>query len=463
MLHGKIEDSIYSKTIKSLVKRIHDTSQLQDSLYEQAIEYFTELDEVEKQLAFAQKNMLVIKTRLETNTDKKKKAGLEDRLESARKTHQILKLQEQKKRLARHNAVVKVCNEILDLLNGRTKEDINNNTAKMLGTLKLLSRSDGSSNAQTNQRRKHLYKAALCLKLLDYLLEQKLITNSFILRKRHEHLKWKSSKEPDKPRHSPFRTDVQIPLVIAALFQDVGYYHPDAQIILHGANGNLDEFRPLPKDERSRLLKISYQQALRYVTFGIGKATYRGNSREDRELFYEDEQDKLDFTRTLLKTAINPNQGIGNLLKVPQVYCSVVMSTKQNYSYDRLPRVKLVMDKGASVGAYSSVISKSLIEITGVFPQGYGITYIPKDSEGQDLDRYEYGIVVGLFPEDIEVPECRIATRNLAFNAFGVNIIVGKKIICILRTPAKNWSELAKNACTKYYKTCGRITNREGT
>ena len=270
-------------------------------------------------------------------------------------------------------------------------------------------------------------KTALCLKLLDYLLEQKLITNSFVLQKHHEHLIWKSSKDKSKPEYSPFRSDIQIPLIIAALFQDVGHYHPDAQLILKGPDGRMDEFRALDKDERTQLLKISYQQALRYTTFGIGVATYRGNSRQDREIFYKEEQEKLKFTRTLLKSAINPEQGIGNLLKVPQVYCSVIMSTKHNYSYEHLPRVKLVMDKGAEVGAYSAAVSKSLIDITGVFPQGYGITYIPQDSDGHDLDRYEYGIVVGLFPDDIEIPECRMATRNLAFNAFGVNVIIGKE------------------------------------
>lgn len=427
MLHGKIEDSIFSKAIKSLVKRIHDQTPVQDSLYEQAIIYFREQIEVEKQLAFAEQNIQESNSALANNSDVKKAKSLEGQLDKANKMHQSLKQEQEKKRQHRYNHVVKICNEILDLLDGETLEEANNNTAKMLGTLQLISPIEGNGIAQANQRTKHLYKTALCLKLLDYLLEKKLITNTFVLQKYQEHQIWKSSKDPAKPEFSPFRTDIQIPLIIASLFQDVGHYHPDAQLILKGPDGKLDEFRALDKDERTQLLKISYQQALRYVTFGVGIDTYKGNSKEDRVLFYKEEQEKLKFTRILLKSAINPEQGIGNLLKVPQVYCSVVMSTKNNYAYEHLPRVKLVMDKGAEVGAYSKAVSDALITITGVFPQGYGVTYIPKDSDRQDLDRYEYAIVVGLFPENIEVPECRVATRNLTFNAFGVNVIIGKE------------------------------------
>lgn len=86
----------------------------------------------------------------------------------------------------------------------------------------------------------------------------------------------------------------------------------------------------------------------------------------------------------------------------------------------------MVMDKGAEVGAYNKEVSNALIEILGVFPQGYGVAYIPKDSDGFDIERYEYAVVNSLYPKKTEAPICRVATRNMQFNAFAINHIIGK-------------------------------------
>ena len=64
------------------------------------------------------------------------------------------------------------------------------------------------------------------------------------------------------------------------------------------------------------------------------------------------------------------------------------------------------------------------LPISGHFPQGFGITYIPKDSDKRDLDRYEYAIVNGLYPLEPEQPVCRQVTRNLTFNTFGINVVI---------------------------------------
>lgn len=426
MLHGKIDDAIFTNTIKNLIKRIHDNTPINDSLYEQAAIYFKEQVEVDKQLAFATGQIEEAEKALNENTDAKKRSVLRQKETKAQELLKNLKREQELKRQKRYNHAVKVANEILNIVVSTSEKESNNNTAKLLGTIQLISPTQGSGIPEANQKSKHLYKTVLTLKLLDALSKAKLITNAYVLKKYTEHQMWEGSKDPTKPKYSPFREEVQLPIVLAALFQDVGHYHQDAQRLIKGEDGSLDEFRALDKEDRTQLLKISYQQALRYTTFGLGIATYKGNSKEDRQAFYEMEQEKLKFTRTLLKSAINPDTGIGNLLKVPQVYCSVILSTKQNYSYESLPRVKLVMDKGAQVGAYSKPVSDALIDMLGVFPQGFGITYIPQDSDHQDLDRYEYALVVGLYPDDIEVPVCRVATRNLAFNSFGVNVIINK-------------------------------------
>lgn len=426
MSFGKIADVNFTKTIRSLVNRIHDETPVRDSLYEQAMDYFAEVEELDKQKAFAAEKLEKARSAAENNDNDSEARKLQIAVEKAQTLSSDVHKEQEAKRLTRLDNVHKICNEILDVLEGTTEEEYNNYTSKTLGTLQLISPIEGRHVAATNQKTKHLYKTVLCIRLLDDLVQSNLITNNFVVQKYQEHQQWKTDKSPDKPMRSPFRTDVQIPLMIASIFQDIGHFHPEARAILKGPEGNLNEFRALEKDDRNALLKISYQQALRYTTYGLGMESYKGNSKEEREQFVQKQNEKLKFTRTLLKSAVNPEQGVGNLLKVPQVYCSVIMSTKLNYSYESLPRTNLVMEKGAELGAFSKAVSEALIKITGHFPQGFGITYIPKDSDKQDLDKYEYAIVVGLYPEKLDLPTCRLATRNLTFNAFGVNIIVNK-------------------------------------
>ena len=55
------------------------------------------------------------------------------------------------------------------------------------------------------------------------------------------------------------------------------------------------------------------------------------------------------------------------------------------------------------------------LSITGIFPQGYGIVFLPKDASGQPLDRYEFAIVNSLYPPQPEAPICRVVTRNLHY------------------------------------------------
>ncbi|WP_235605279.1 hypothetical protein [Rheinheimera salexigens] len=102
----------------------------------------------------------------------------------------------------------------------------------------------------------------------------------------------------------------------------------------------------------------------------------------------------------------------------------MVLSTKHNFVYETLPRVALVLEKGVEKGVYCATAVSSLLAITGVFPQGFGITYIPKDSDNQDLDRYEYAIVTGLYPIQPQQPMCRMVTRNLTYNVSAQGCII---------------------------------------
>lgn len=410
---GTIAKSNYSKAVQTLINKIHDRTDVQDSLYEQATQYFLDADKLAQQQTAAEQEVYLFNQRL-GQTPASEKAKIEQQLDKAEKSLRQVSASLDQLRLQRLEQLKELCYSILQLSEGEDADDTHVMTAKLLGTIQLMSPTEGKLVVISNQKSKHLYKAVLALRLLDRLLLDDQITNSYVLKRYQDKTKYDIETTGGR-MYQPFRDDVQIPLLMAALVQDIGQYHPEAQQILLGPDGDQDEFRVLDNPERVAMLQINYKESLKYITQAIGKDKYIGNSKDQRAWFDRNEQEKLGFIVTLLKNSIKPEQGIGNLLKIPQIYTSVVLSTKHNYSYESIPKVGLVLDKAVEKGMCSKTAADGLMRITGIFPQGYGITYIPKDSDKQDLDRYEYAIVTSLYPPHPNVPICRMVTRNLTY------------------------------------------------
>lgn len=414
MNQSQFGNTAATKSIKDLLSKIYDVSPRRDSVYEQAAQYFSspeaseilELEQREQQLATADKTTAKT-TQLLADT----RALLKEK-----------RRQQQDYRLDRIRHLKQVARQLLQLIEGDDQGEIRLQAARALGTIQLLSPTKGRNISQINQRHKHAYKAILAVLLLTQLLEDQQLKNRYVLNKLQETEQQKA--EQSDLLYSPFFEEIQLPLVMAVLLQDIGLQHPDAQKILRGENGELDEYRTLTATERQELLRISYEQSQEYLKNGLGLDTYIGNSKTERDKFNLIEQDKQLFISHLLKEAIQPEDGIGNLLKIPQVYVSVVLPSKQSYRYDQLPKVSAVLRAGVTKGWYPAAVVERLLQITGDFPQGYGITYIPKDSDHKDLDRYEYAIVNSLYPAETDQPVCRVVTRNLNYTHAGANLTV---------------------------------------
>jgi hypothetical protein len=417
---GTISQSSYSKTVKTILSKIHDATALNDSVYEVATDYFRHARQQEEKHQHLVQQVRQLEQQGDLSSAEHKKLA---EAQSALKLY-VRMLDDS--RLERYRSLKVICLSVLQLTEGESFEETVQMSSKFIGTIQLLAPSNGKYMASTNQKYKHLYKAILSLRLLDRLLLDNELSNSYVqgkMRAAKEMLD--NSEAAYKADYSPFRDDVQIPLLMSGILQDIGTYHPDALAILKGADGDLDEFRVLDDESRVALLKINYQETLNYVIKGLACDRYIGNSKEERELFNKNEQDKLNFVYTLLKNAIKPEGGVGNLLKIPQIYTSVVLSTKSNHSYESLPKAALVLQSGVERGYYHKAAVDALLKITGIFPQGYGVTYIPKDSDKKDLDRYEYALVVSLYPPAMDMPICRVVTRGMAFSNAGTNIVVG--------------------------------------
>jgi hypothetical protein len=394
----------YTQQTQFLLRKIYGRSKLKDSVLERAIHYFNHLSFVETDDVLSESHL------------------------------ELEKLE----RIDRHNHLLNVCREIIELTEGDSFEETNRKSAQLLGTIQLISPTEGNKVTNNNEYCKSLYKALLSLRLLDRLLFDIEIPDAHIANTLAE-FPGQSFEQFDLKAQRRVIEQIKIPLLMAALLQDVGLYHSEAQELLIGVDSTKDPYRILSEDERKKLLTINYKQTLTYISDGLSIPFYIGRSKEERDQFDLDERAKSQFLRQLIKSSFQPKKTIGNLLKVPQIYTSIIFSTKDSYNYKVLPKVYQVLNKSAELGACSQKMVDALYKITGMFPQGYGVIYMPQDEKC-----YEYAIVNRLYPTLPEEPLCRIATRKLTFIGYGRNIEVKKNSNLYFPHMAKKIARLSK-------------------
>jgi hypothetical protein len=349
-------------------------------------------------------------------------------------------------RTERYSNLLSIALNIIELAEGGSFVENNRKSAQFLGTVQLLSPTEGTRVAQVNEQSKSVYKAVLCLRLLDQLIISGKMNDPYVNTYLNEVTpeQYLNFIAHDTEVYTRFIAQVKVPLVMAALLQDIGNYHPKAQTILLGANGKLNPFRTLDVKQRKLLLQINYTKTQKFLVEGIGMPTFVGNTKAAREQFLIDEQGKLSFMQNLLKTSVNPKKSLGNVLKVPQIYTSIILSTKDSYNYKLLPQVYQVLNKNAELGACSQVFVDALHRITGMFPQGFGIVYMPSGEFGEQSDCYEYAIVNALYPKKTDEPNCRMTTRRLTFIGHGQNNIIKTNSNLYFTATAKKLARLSK-------------------
>jgi hypothetical protein len=400
----------YTRQVNYLLAKVSKQNSVKDSLVDIAIEYF-------KQEEFHS--------------------------DEPRKNQSLLASTQRNKR---YSSLVSIALTILELVEDGSFVENNRKSSQLLGTIQLLCPTEGMKVAKTNEQSKSIYKAVLCLRLLDQLIISDQISDPYVKKfltdvSPKQYLNFATY---DIIKYDRFNTQVKVPLIMAALLQDLGNYHPSAQSILLGANGKLNPFRTLDAIQRKALLQINYRETQKFLIEGIGIPTFIGNTRAARQEFMKDEQDKQSFIHTLLKTSVNPKKSLGNILKVPQVYTSIVLSTKNSYDYKLLPQVYQVLNKSAELGACCQVFVDALYKITGMFPQGFGVVYMPSGEFGEQSDCYEYAIVNALYPKKADEPNCRMTTRKLTFIGYGQNNTIKINSNLYFTATAKKISRLSK-------------------
>lgn len=444
-MNKKAHETLFTAQVKSLLEQMFSRNSLKDSILERASGFFQNQPQIEALVTEFKDKKIKLEDEVAKGSSAQKVAKTQQ-LAQLEKEHFDFQQQLRCEREERLTHFLKVSHEIIEMAEGDSLEESQRKSAQLLGTTHLLSAVEGKNVAADNEKAKALYKAVLCLRLLDQLILENTLKDSYV-----SHFlgdisakNFTQFKALDPQGFTSFISEVKIAVVMAALLQDIGNYHPDAQIILVGTSGDKDPYRTLDIDDRKMLLQINYRETIRYLIEGLGVEDYVGNSKKERDLFISQQQRKLKFIKGLLKGAINPKKGIGNLLKVPQIYASIVLSTKPNYNYKLIPKVYQALNQNAERGACSQTVVDSLHRITGDFPQGFGITYIPFNSDGTLSDHYEYAIVNRLYPENPEEPECRQATRKLTFIGYGTDIIIKKNQNLYFAESAKQLANISK-------------------
>ncbi|MFC7000540.1 hypothetical protein ACFQMB_02410 [Pseudobowmanella zhangzhouensis] len=346
-----IGESLYTRSIKDLIKRIHDATPVRDSVYEMASDYYKNLPDQKAEIARIEAKIQNAQDTLSKTTRKPVIADLEDQIKGWKIELKNFHTEIDNQRIKRRNKLVQVCLDILDLLDGANFLEENNRAAKLLGTVFMIQPDEGRRRLTLNGRAKHLYKACLSLRLLDRLLSADLIKDPFI-KNRADILKQSQNGNVEMAQ-ATYRDDIKIPLIMACLLQDIGRMHPDAQRILHGPDRNMNEFRTLSLEERTQLLQITSIQTMLFVRDGIGLGRYVGNSREERDQFVRLEQLRLSFILRVIKSSITGEGDIGDLIKIPQIYSSVVLSTKENNQLHQTPLAMMILKRGAESGRFS--------------------------------------------------------------------------------------------------------------
>jgi len=432
-------NTYFTAQVKNLLDKLYGRSILKDSFLERAIGYYEFQSFNQDKLDKFSQRISELKAKKDNDKAKRHLVVVESEFLDYKGG---LKLESEE----RHRHLLSICHEIIELTESPSFEETNRKSAQLLGTIQLLSPTEGKRVAEINECHKPLYKAVLCLRLLEKLLSDNgdTTTDPYIREFLQSNNKNKQQGNEKNEGYKRFVENVKIPFLMAALIQDIGNFHPESKQIIKGNDAKINPFKVLAMEERKKLLQVNYRETIKFLVEGIGTAPYIGNSKEEREQTKLIEQNKLLFIKRLLKSAISPKQGIGNLIKVPQIYTSIILSTKDSYNYKLLPKVYQALNQNAEKGICSQVVVDALRMITGDFPQGYGITYIPQDSDGRCGDHYEYAIVTKLYPKDNSRPICRIATRSLQFICHGHDIEI--PLSCNLYHPeaAKQFSRLSK-------------------
>jgi hypothetical protein len=410
----KNHHSSYTISVDLLVKTISGGNLGKLSLYQQATDYFINEPANKQKLTQLKAEIRNAEVSLQTESGKSARV-IELQLDQLNRTCEAERLSQEGLRIQRLDDAIDVCLNILSLSEGEDFEETQFKTAKFLTTLVLFSPEKDKKLAELHQSLKPAYKAVLSIRVLDKLVADGLVKNDYILKNYDADKRY----EPNEINCESYTQAVILPIMLAAIFQDVGLQHPELTELLEGKEGDKDRFRSLEGQERKEMLALSYQYTIDYLKNGLGCQQASAEEGQEITAFIEIEKKRLKFQLGLVLDANSSKRGTSEIIKIPQIYTSIIFSTKRDYQRKNLSTASILIAQLAVKKVISPKVSQVFVSIVGQFPLGFGIAYVAHDISGNELGFYEYAIVSGLNPPLIEEPICRLVTKNLMFLPYG--------------------------------------------
>ena len=162
------------------------------------------------------------------------------------------------------------------------------------------------------------------------MLKNQQVENEYIVSRFHESSRFSSPKAGADVLNI-FQRDVAIPLLSAAIIQDIGMQHPEIQRLLKGSDGSLNPFRVLEKDVRVPLLIMNHEQTSEFALRGLGEAEFTEEDddsaafSERKARFCKRESNRARLLQSMLNSAVKPDGALGSILKAAQIYTSIVL------------------------------------------------------------------------------------------------------------------------------------------
>ncbi len=294
-------------------------------------------------------------------------------------------------------------NELADIIIENTLNEKDAN--KFITTLVLRSPLPSAhSRCPSNEKNKPIYISAWTACLFQRLVEQNLIDDKNILEKVPTMTPSADNEdvlEPNPEMLNHYICEVLRPIVIASLIHQIGSYSVDASQFYKG-----NRYRLLNDKEREGLIKVIFENTNRYLEYGLGKPDQEAFSFQEAE-DYKNAVNRYDLTDSILKGYVKPNNAMGNLLRIPMIYSSFLMSTKPKHDYSIIYKAYDIIKSGIDKELIHAGFGTQFLKMVGQFPLGSGIYFISTES-GQP----ERAIVIGMNPPEYNSAIVKQMTRR---------------------------------------------------
>ena len=295
--------------------------------------------------------------------------------------------------------------------------------------------SEEKARCAINEKSKPVFIAALTVLLFDEIRQHQGFTSGYLADNVSEIfsgvnqglLNKKLADLPDDTKMR-YREELLKPVAKAAVLQSIGSYSTEAAEIYQG-----DRFRVLPIEERNRLIDIINQKTLGYIKQGIGIPSRAFDTIEEKKHYKAYEAAKLQFTLKLVQNKNDKNNELSDLLRIPVVYTSFILSTKEDFDYQRCYDAYDVIDQGVEKQDYNGNFGQLFLSIVGKFPIGSGLLFISKIN-GQ----IERAMVSSIYPENPYEPICKQITKGQVQAMTQSEVVISLETNLYFETARKN-------------------------